>query len=115
MGIDLGIGKLVKGRAQWMHLTDYNACQTLADVARAADIEVIRYISVRDPKRGSNVALLTHKAFTKTKPASQQTWHIRLSSTGAQAICESPKTGITFDQAVFAADPRVAHLRWRRD
>lgn len=113
-GGDLSLGKLAKGRARWMHLTDYSGCQALADVARAANIEAIRYISVRDPKHGSNVALLTHKAFTKTKPVSQQTWHIRLSSTGAQAVCELPKTGITFDQAVFAADPRIANLRWQR-
>jgi hypothetical protein len=30
----------------------------------------------------------------------------------AQAICEAPKSGITFDRKSFAADPRIAKLRW---
>jgi hypothetical protein len=48
------------------------------------------------------------------KPIDQQTWHIRLSDAGAQAICEAPKSGITFDRKTFAADPRIAKLRWVR-
>jgi hypothetical protein len=112
--IDLTKGKLAKDTAAWTHLTDYTACQALADSVRAAGIDLIRYQSVRDPRRGSNVALLTVEAFAKPKPVSQQTWHIRLSATGAQAVCEAPKAGMTFDQKVFAADPRIAKLRWSR-
>jgi hypothetical protein len=37
-----------------------------------------------------------------------------LSDAGAQAICEAPKSGITFDRKRFAADPRIAKLRWVR-
>jgi len=92
----------------------YDSCQTLADAARAGKIEVIRYTSVRDPGHGSNLALLTCRAFAKPRPVEQQTWHIRLSEAGAQAICEAPKTGITFDPNSFAADPRIAKLRWVR-
>jgi hypothetical protein len=112
--IDLSAGELAKDKAQWTHLTDYGACQALADAARAATVEVIRYQSVRDPKRGLNLALLTAEVFTQTEPVNQQTWHIRLSATGAQAVCESPTAGITFDQGTFAADPRIAGLRWQR-
>lgn len=113
-GVDLTKGKLARNKAAWTHLTDYAACQALADTARAASIDVIRYQSVRDPQRGANVALLTVEAFARPKPVSQQTWHIRLSATGAQAICEAPKTGMTLDQTVFAADPRITKLRWSR-
>jgi RES domain len=91
-----------------MHVTDYSHCQALAETARAAKIEVIRYASVRDPGHGMNFALLT------PKPIDQQTWRIRLSDAGAQAICEAPKSGITFDRNSFAADPRIAKLRWVR-
>ena len=38
----------------------------------------------------------------------------RLSEAGAQAICEAPKSGITFDRESFAADPRIARLKWKR-
>jgi hypothetical protein len=113
-GVDLTKGKLAKDRAQWSHPTDYAACQALAESARVAGIYVIRYQSVRDPRRGLNVALLTCDAFAKPKPLNQQTWHIRLSATGAQAVCEAPKTGMTFDHRMFAADPRIAKLRRRR-
>lgn len=113
-GVDLTKGKLAKDKTQWTHPTDYAACQALADSARAAGINVIRYQSVRDPKQGLNIALLACDAFGKPKPISQQTWHVRLSATGAQAVCEAPKTGMTFDRKVFAADPRIAKLRWRR-
>jgi hypothetical protein len=54
------------------------------------------------------------RPFAKPKPIHQQTWHIRLGEAGAQAICEAPKSGITFDRKCFAADPRIAKLRWVR-
>ena len=76
--------------------------------------EAIRYASVRDPGHGMNVALLTCRAFANSKPINQGTWHIRLSDAGAQAICEAPKSGITFDRSAFAADFRIAKLRWAR-
>ncbi len=69
---------------------------------------------MRDPRRGHNLALLTGRAFARRKPVSQQTWRIRLSEAGAQALCEQPKAGITFDRTSFAADPRIARLKWQR-
>jgi hypothetical protein len=113
--IDLTKGKFAADKDRWMHLTDYASCQMFADIARAAEIEIIRYASVRDPENGINLALLTCRAFAKPKPIDRQTWHIRLSEAGVQAICESPKSGITFDRMTFAADPRISGLRWVRD
>ena len=112
--IDLTKGKYSADRARWMHVTDYSHCQAFADAARAAKIEIIRYASVRDPDHGINLAILTCRAFAKPQPIEQQTWRIRLSDAGAQAICEAPKSGITFDRKAFAADPRIAKLRWVR-
>ena len=112
--IDLSRGKLQRDKARWMHLTDYEPCQALSDAARVAQIEIIRYASVRDPQHGMNVALLTCRAFAKPRPTSQQTWHIRLSDAGAQTVCESPQLGITFGRTEFSADPRIAKLRWKR-
>jgi hypothetical protein len=111
--IDLTRGKYRAVIALWMHPSDYTHCQAFAETARAAKVEVIRYASVRD-MRGMNLALLTCRVFTKPNPLDQQTWHIRLSETGAQAICEAPKLGITFDRKSFSADPRIARLRWFR-
>ena len=112
--IDLTKGKYAADKAKWMHVTDYTSCQSLAETARAAKIEVIRYTSVRDPGHGMNVALLTCRCFKCAKPIEQQTWRIRLSQTGAQAICEAPKSGITFNRTSFAPDLRIVKLRWIR-
>ena len=112
--IDLSKGRYTRDRALWMHPTDYEACQGFEDIARSAGIEVIRYVSVRDPRQGMNVALLTGRVFAKPRPSSRQTWHIRLSDAGAHAVCESPRSRVTYDPQTFAADPRIAKLRWRR-
>jgi hypothetical protein len=112
--IDLTRGKYDRHKARWMHVADYRHCQALADTARAVKVEIIRYRSVRHPGHGINVALLTCRAFASAKPIKQQTWHIRLSDAGVQAICEAPRSGITFDCQAFADDPRIAELRWAR-
>ncbi len=111
---DLTISPLARDRAAWTHLTDYAACQNLADASRRAEIEIIRYESVRDPGHGANVALLTCRAFERPKPTKRQTWRIRLSSSGIQAICEFPVLRIGFDRDAFAADPRIAAFAWDR-
>jgi hypothetical protein len=113
-GVDLTAGKLHRDKALWIHLTDYEPCQRLADSSRAVNVDVVRYLSVRDPRHGFNLALLTCRVFTRPKPLSERTWHIRLSEAGAQALCESPRSGITFGRDAFAADPRIAKLRWKR-
>ncbi len=112
--IDLTKGKLASNRARWMHVTDYRHCHALADAARAARIEIIRFASARDPGHGINLALLTCRAFAKSQPVAQQTWHIHLGESGVQAICEAPKSGLTFDRKSFAGDPRIARLPWAR-
>jgi hypothetical protein len=113
-GIDLTRGRLARDKASWTHVTDYSPCQALTDTARAASIEIIRYLSVRDPQGGLNLALFTGRAFSRRRPTGQRTWHIRLSAAGAQAIGEQPSARMTFDRTTFAADPRIAGLRWER-
>jgi RES domain len=113
-GIDLTRGRFKVHSAAWSHATEYTECQSLAEAARMAAIEIIRYRSVRDPKQGMNLAMLTWRVFAKPVPTKLQTWRIHLRATGAQAICEAPKFGIAFDRDTFAADPRIAALRWSR-
>lgn len=112
--IDLTKGLFCKDRAIWTHPTEYAACQELADSARAANIEVIRYESVRDPDRFANVGVLTCRAFSAPKPLERQTWRIRLSASGVQAICEFPVDRVGFARDAFAGDPRVTGLGWDR-
>jgi hypothetical protein len=112
--IDLTEPPLVSDRAQWTDPTDYEPCQSLAQACRDAKTEVIRYESVRDPRGGTNLAVLTCDVFAEARPVDRQTWRFRLSSSGVQAICEFPSLGLEFDRTAFAADPRIATLNWNR-
>lgn len=94
--IDLTKPRLSDDKAIWTHPTDYDPCQTLAETARAADIEAILYQSVRDPDGGLNIALLTPLAFARKQPVERVSWRIRLAKTGIQALCEFPMRRIGF-------------------
>ena len=91
-----------------------SSCQALADAARAAGLALIRYRSARDPSAGTNVALLSCKAFTQREPAERQTWRIQLGRSGGRALCEFPEARIEFSRDAFSADPRIAALKWER-
>lgn len=113
-GLDLMAAPMSADKAAWTHLTDYGPCRVLADAARAAGIAAIRYQSVRDPAAGPNVAILACAAFARDEPAERQTWRIHLSASGARAVCEFPDARLEFPRGAFAADPRIADLRWER-
>lgn len=98
----------------WTNLTNYEACQDFADAARAADADVIRYRSVRDPAQVCNLAILVCRAFARPTPVERQTWRIRLSAFGVQALCEFPRQAVEFPPDAFVADPRIAALNWER-
>lgn len=98
----------------WMHPTKLDECQALAEMARAANIDVIRYASVRDPRHRMNVALLSCRAFSGKKETARQTWRIHLGASGVRTQCEMPKLSFDFDRKAFAADPRIARMRWER-
>lgn len=112
-GLDLTSPPLVEDRQRWTHPTDYAACQRLADRARDARIDVLKYPSARAAE-GVNLALLTCKAFAATAPQERQGWRLHLSAHGVRAVCDFPRLRLEFDREAFAADPRIAGLRWDR-
>jgi len=112
--IDLTAKPLVRDRDRWTHPTDHAPCQALADAARGAGIEIVRYQSVRDRQGRANIAVLACRAFRRPRPVDRRTWRIRLSAGGVQAIREHPRQGIEFPRDAFAADPRIAALDWDR-
>lgn len=114
VALDLTTGALAGDAAHWTHLTEYEPCQRLAEAAREAAVEVIRYSSVRDPEGGVNLAVLTCRAFARPGPTQWQTWRIRIGPSGAQAIRERPHLGLEFPCAAFASDPRLRDMVWDR-
>ena len=112
--IDLTRAPFARDRGAWAHLVDYSACLDLADAARQAEIEAIRYESARDPLGRANVALLTCRGFVTHDVVDRQTWHLFVSSSGVRAVCENPAVSLPFDRKAFAADPRIAPMQWDR-
>jgi hypothetical protein len=114
--LDLTSDPLKRDRARWTDSVDYAACQELADSARTAGAEVIRYESVRDTADppGANIAILTCRAFAARKPAARQTWRMHLGPRGVRAMCDFPEQRRGFPRDAFATDPRIAALQWDR-
>ena len=96
------------------NLTEYAACQSLADTARAAKIELLRYQSVRDPSGHFNIALLTPNVFASKRPKSFTTWRIKVGQHGVSALRDFPIARLSFGRDTFAADPRLAGFNWAR-
>ena len=59
--IDLSVAPFDADAKKWLSPTDYSHCQSLADAAREAGINAIRYRSAR--AEGKNVALLACSVF----------------------------------------------------
>ena len=115
-GLDLTGAPLNRDRTRWTDRTDYGACQDLADHARAAGVEVLRYESARAAASPPdvNVALMTCRPFASRRPTARQTWRIHLSAHGVRAICDAPDRRLGFGRDAFARDLRIAAMRWER-
>lgn len=112
-GLDLTRPPFDRDTNVWTNPTDYTECQALADAARAAGVDVLRYASARD-SRGTNLALLACRAFGSRVPLERQTWRLDLGPSGVRAICALPETRLEFPRDAFARDPRIEALQWER-
>jgi RES domain len=112
-GLDLTRMPLLADVARWTHPTEYEGCQALAESARTARAEVLKYASARDAD-GTNYAVLTCRAFATPSPVERQTWRIHLGAHGVRAVCDHPEARLAFDRAAFVSDPRIAALAWDR-
>jgi hypothetical protein len=113
-GLDLTAAPFDRERARWTDPIDYEACQALAEAARPAGVQAIRYASARDADGGINIALLTCAAFSGNAPLERQTWRLHFDNGGVRAICAFPERRLSFETTAFATDPRVANLQWER-
>jgi hypothetical protein len=96
--------------AVWRHPVNCGPCQDLADAAREAGAQILRYQSARDPAGGVCIAVLTCAAFAETSPKDRETWWVGINESRAYAIREFPLARIEFGRDAFASDPRIAAL-----
>jgi len=107
-GLDLQAPPLDAGHGCWTDPANYEACQTLADAARQAEVDVLRYASVRDPANGSNLAVLACRAVTSKQPVAFHSWHLMLRPDRVEAIREMPRLSLSFLFSDWAAkDSRI--------
>lgn len=101
--IDLREKPFSRDHELWTHRTNYAATQSLATHARQANVQIIRYESVRDPERAGCAAVLTPDVFLKPAPKSQETWFIAAART--RVLCARDlRSGPTWE---FSADHLV--------
>ena len=90
---------LNRDHALWTRSDDYSATQQLAEESRKANIEAIRYQSVRSPDGGCNLALLSFHAFIGNEPETQQTWYMHFSD--VEILATRASQPIEQEQFVF--------------
>lgn len=89
--------------ALWMDPLDYSACQRIGAVVRDAQVQAIRYRSVRDPGGGACTALLTPAMFT-AGPLVEQTWRLTVTRTLVQWQRDSALHAESFEFAPARVD-----------
>ncbi|MBX3693544.1 MAG: RES family NAD+ phosphorylase [Steroidobacteraceae bacterium] len=96
--IDLTAPPLDADRATWTRRNDYRATQALATAAREANIELIRYESVRDPEHAACVVALTPAVFGRGKPRQRETWFVAASRERVRCVIDA-RGGATWEFA----------------
>jgi hypothetical protein len=95
-----------------MHPSDYEPCQQLEEAARAEDIQLICYASVRDPEHKPNAAIMTCNAFAAPAPTQNQTWRLWFNKAGVHAICEFLGEKFSVAPEQWASDERLQSIIW---
>jgi len=100
LSVDLTAVPLSKDREIWTHRTNYGPTQAFAKVAREAEVDMIRYESVRDPESAPCVAALVPSVFGRGRPKQLQTWFIAASRERIRCVHDE-RGGATWE---FAAE-----------
>ena len=108
-GIDLTAPPFASHRKTIASPVSYSETQPLGRAMRDAGVELFRYPSARDPKRGTNVGAFTPAVFGRSKPRDLATWHC----TAAKPLVELAKRDyfgrelFTFPRETFLVDGKL--------
>ena len=96
LAVDLERAPFSRDAPLWKNPADYSATQAFGRIARAAEIGLIRYASVRDPAGGRCGAVLRPDAFNPPRPVSPtQSWILTV--TADYAIWQRDREAHEFD------------------
>ena len=96
--VDLRQEPFARDKRMWANPDDYGACHSLARAARAAEMQIIRYASVRDPEHGGCGAVLDCRAFSGTGGVRQrQSWFLTVDKQRASWVRSGTRTAATHE------------------
>ncbi|HEV2444044.1 MAG TPA: RES family NAD+ phosphorylase [Steroidobacteraceae bacterium] len=96
--VDLREKPFVRDEKMWANPDSYDACHALARAARTAEIQIIRYASVRDPVHGSCGAVLDCRAFSGTGGVRQrQSWFLTVDRQRASWVRSGTRSAATYE------------------
>ncbi len=105
--VDLREKPFVRDERMWGDPDNYGACHALARAARAAETQIIRYSSVRDPEHGGCGAVLDCRAFSGTGGIRQrQSWFLTVDSHSASWVRSGTRSAATCEFLFAAPDQR---------
>jgi hypothetical protein len=81
--VDLTAAPFKRSRLGWTDPRNYTASQRFAEIARQANVDAIRYESVRDPQHAGAVAVLRPSCFKPRQPLEQRIWLLTVSREAA--------------------------------
>jgi RES domain len=88
--VDLTRAPFTRDRASWTSRVSYAGTQAFAAIARTAQIEIIRYESVRDPEHAACAAVLSPATFGQGRPRGQHTWFIAAARARVRCAPDEP-------------------------
>lgn len=96
--IDLRMKPFVRDQSTWTDSDDYQGCQALARTARKAEMQIIRYASVRDTEHGGCAAVLDCRALTGTGGVRQrQSWFLTVDRQRASWVRSGARAGAGYE------------------
>lgn len=103
--VDLRRKPFARDRSTWINPGDYGGCHSLARAARAAEMQIIRYASVRDPEHGGCGAVLDCRAFSGTGGVRQrQSWFLTVDRQRASWVRSGTRSAATYEFVFIRED-----------
>lgn len=94
--VDLQRPPFDRDSSSWKNADDYSACQAFSRIVRAAAVDAIAYMSVRDPQAGTCVAVMTPDAFA-SRDVEACTWLLTVTRSKVFWHRDSPVEQQTFE------------------
>ena len=103
--VDLRTKPFARHHGHWTNPDDYVPCQAFAQRAREAQVQLIRYASVRNPEHAGCAAVLACRAFAGTGGVrKRQSWFLTVDRQRASWVRAAARRGEAYEFVFIEAD-----------